>query len=437
MTADTRSKIDKLRALQAGMPTMASPTPRSNPHSKRTDFSTLSHLKQVSIARGTGSVLGFENPFFRRIERLDGIRAMIGGAWIQNFASYDYLSLNNDPRIAAAVADAVKDFGVSATASRLVGGDRPLHGELETRLARFLGTEDAIVTVSGHATNLAIIRTLMGPGDLVVADAFAHNSVFEGIRASGAAHATFAHNDLDQLSEKLDKTRDRYERVLIVAEGLYSMDGDVPDLAGLIALKERHEAWLMLDEAHALGVLGSEGRGSAEEAGIDVGKIDILMGTLSKALCSCGGYVAGCRDLVDALRYAAPGFVYSVGLSVPNAAAANAALHILEQEPERVAALRARSGQFRAAAQSAGLDTGGARGFAVAPVIIGDSLRAVWASNALLDRGVNALPIIAPAVPNKSARLRFFLNAHHPEEVVAKAVALTAEVVSEAAGQKF
>ncbi|MEO8530229.1 MAG: aminotransferase class I/II-fold pyridoxal phosphate-dependent enzyme, partial [Deltaproteobacteria bacterium] len=327
MSTPGNPAMDRLRALHKTMPRdVAAQAAPPKPAAKRTDFATLPHLKQVMVARGAGNLLGLADPFFRRVEAIDGVKVRINGTWVTNFAAYDYLSLNRDPRLLDAVTKAVAEFGVSSMASRLVGGERDLHLALETALARFVGTEDALVTVSGHATNQGIIRTLMGPGDIVLVDALAHNSVFEGIRSSGAAHYTFAHNDLDQLAGWLETSRDTYERVLIVVEGLYSMDGDLPDLAGLIALKERHEAWLMVDEAHALGVLGATGRGSAEQAGIDISKIDIIMGTLSKTLCSCGGYVAGTRQMVDNLRYAAPGFVYSVGLSIPNAAASLAAL---------------------------------------------------------------------------------------------------------------
>jgi len=430
--------MERLRALHGTLPETVGPVvAKPVAKARRNDFTTLPHLRQVTVARGASSILGLDNPFFRKIEAIDGVKVRINGAWVINFAAYDYLSLNRDPRLAAAVADAVGQFGISAMASRLVGGERDLHLALENALADFIGTEDALVTVSGHATNHGIIRTLMGPGDIVLVDALAHNSIFEGIRASGAAHYTFSHNNLEQLAAWFESSRDRYERVLVVAEGLYSMDGDLPDLAGLIALKDRYDAWLMLDEAHSIGVLGATGRGCAEESGVDVGKIDIVMGTLSKSLCSCGGFIAGSKPLIDTLRHAAPGFVYSVGLSIPNTAASLAALGILKAEPARVARLKDRSRYFHSTALAAGLNVGLSAGFAVAPVIVGDSLRAVWASNALLARGINTLPIIAPAVPDKSARLRFFLTADHQEDQIAFTLAQVAEVLKAAAEQRF
>jgi 8-amino-7-oxononanoate synthase len=215
--------------------------------------------------------------------------------------------------------------------------------------------------------------------------------------------------------------------VLIVVEGLYSMDGDIPDLPRLAALRERYGFWLMVDEAHSLGVLGATGRGIAEESGVDPGQVDIWMGTLSKTLSGCGGYVAGSAALIQYLKFTAPGFVYSVGMPPPIAGAAIASLSVLEREPERVARLRANGARFVRAARAAGLDTGVSAGLAVVPVMVGDSLRAVHLANRLLERGVNALPIIHPAVPERSARVRFFITSEHSDEQIDRAVAITAE----------
>jgi 7-keto-8-aminopelargonate synthetase-like enzyme len=313
-----------------------------------------------------------------------------------------------------------------------VGGNHALHGELETAIAQFIGTEAALSFVSGHATNQAVLRVLMGPQDLVAVDALAHNSVFEGIRVSGAAHVTFPHNDWQALDARLEAIRKDFKRILIVIEGLYSMDGDRPDLAAFVTLKRRHDAWLMLDEAHSFGVLGATGRGLCEETQTPVRDVDVIMGTLSKTLCSAGGFVAGSQVLIDLLRYQAPGFVYSVGLSIPNAAAALAALTALSDDPDRVGRLRAAGAAFLRKARSLGLDTGPATGSAIVPVIVGDSLRAVRVSARLLEAGFNVLPIIAPAVPERSARLRFFLNAgHHPAQIDA-VLEHTARLLAEA-----
>lgn len=415
-----------LRALHAQLPSDIPPSPADRPRTRPTRFRMHPDSQKIAIARSAATTLGLESPFFRRTEAVDGTRVRIDGRWIESFSSYDYLSLNGDPRLAAAICDAVSRYGVSARASRLVGGELELHRELEHELAAFLGMEDAVATVSGHATNIAIIRTLMGRGDAVLVDAMAHNSIYEGLRASAADHVTVPHGDLDWLEDWLSRHRHRFERVLIAVEGLYSMDGDVPDLPALVDIKERHGAWLMLDEAHSIGSLGTSGAGLAEEAGVDRERVDIVVGTLSKALCSCGGFVAGSADMVDILRHAAPGFVYSVGLSAPNAAAAMTALRLMQAEPERLSRLRSRGALFHDCASAAGLDCGLGQGFAIAPVIIGDSILATRVSNQLFMDGILAMPIIAPAVPDRQARLRFFLNAHHEDDAIRDAVSKVA-----------
>jgi 7-keto-8-aminopelargonate synthetase-like enzyme len=215
--------------------------------------------------------------------------------------------------------------------------------------------------------------------------------------------------------------------VLIVVEGLYSMDGDTPDLAALATLKDAHDSWLMVDEAHALGVLGSTGQGSHEHADVDPSRIDIWMGTLSKTLSGCGGYIAGSQPLIDLLRHFAPGFLYSVGMPATIAAAAIESLRILQAEPERVQALQQNSEYLARQAKAAGLSTGSCMGRAVIPVISGSSLVATRQSVELFRQGINVQPILYPAVPEKSARLRFFLSSEHtPEQIDQTLAALSA-----------
>lgn len=438
--APYRKVVESLRAAHGQARTLPDPKRLPAPGPKdpsATDFGTLPGYRAVVLAQTAAEMLGLPSPFFRVVDAVEGTRVSIAGHWIENFASYDYLSLNQSPQIADRVAQAVRAHGVSATASRLVGGNHAVHAELETALAGFIGTEAALAFVSGHATNQAVLRVLMGAQDLVAVDALAHNSVFEGIRVSGAKHITFPHNDWQALDRRMEEMREDHKRVLIVIEGLYSMDGDRPDLEAFIALKRRHDAWLMVDEAHSLGVLGPTGRGICEETGVSAGDIDVIMGTLSKTLCSAGGFIAGSRVLIDLLRFQAPGFVYSVGLSIPNTAAALAALTALNEDPGLVARLQSVCAHFRDKARALDLDTGSATGSAVMPVIIGDSLRAVWVSARLLESGFNVLPIIAPAVPERSARLRFFLNAGHEATQIDAALDRTAALVAEARSLTF
>jgi 8-amino-7-oxononanoate synthase len=324
--------------------------------------------------------------------------------------------------VAEAAKAAIERFGTSVSASRIVAGERPLHRELETALAKFYGVEAAVTFVSGHATNVSTIGTLMTPDDLVLYDDLSHNSVLVGTKLSRATAMAFRHNNLESLEQLLAEHRHLHKRALIVVEGLYSMDGDVADLPRLVKLKEKYGAWLMVDEAHSLGVLGKTGRGAAEHFGIDPKRVDIWMGTLSKTLAACGGYIAGGQELVDILRYQAPGLVYSVGLSPPLAAAATAALAVLKAEPERVARVQANGKLFLSLAKAAGLDTATSEGHSIVSVIVGDLINAGRLAERFLERGLNVLPIIYPAVPLKAARFRFFITSEHTPAQIRLAV---------------
>lgn len=395
------------------------------------DFGALEQVRQLKIQRAAAEVLKIENPFFRSHAGRAAAHTVIGNRDLINFSSYDYCGLNGDPRVTGAARIAMETFGTSVSASRVVSGERPFHRALERAIARFLGVEDAVAMVSGHATNVTTIGHLLGPKDLVLADAFIHNSITEGVRLAGATRLTFRHNDLDHLEELLSANRHKFGRALVAVEGLYSMDGDSPPLGRLVRLKNRYDAWLLVDEAHALGVVGATGRGLAERDGVDPNAVEIWMGTLSKTLSSCGGFIAGSSALVEYLKATAPGFVFSVGMPPSVAAAALEALAVLEAEPERVTALAANGTRFLAAANAAGLNTGTSAGLAVTPVIVGDSIVAAILSHRLAERGVNVQPIIFPAVPEKAARLRFFINSTHSAADIDTAVALTAECLAE------
>jgi len=377
------------------------------------DFSQLAAHKQLRMMAAAAEFVGVASPFFQVHEGCAGATSTIGGRSVVNFASYNYAGLNGHPEVTDAAKAAIDRYGTSAAASRLVAGERPVHRELETSLARFFGVEDSLVFVSGHATNVSVIGCLLGRDDLVICDEFSHNSIFEGAKLSGAARLVFPHNDLDRLDALLREHRGNHKQALIVVEGLYSMDGDCPDLARLVKIKQESDCWLMVDEAHSVGVLGKTGRGIAEEQAVDPTQVEIWMGTLSKSLASTGGYVAGSQALIDILRAGASGFVYSVGLPPALAAAAVAALKILDREPERLQRLRENASLFLRKAKQAGLETGEAMGGSVIPILIGDSLKAVMTSNKLLEQGFNALPIIFPAVAHKQARLRFFMTSEH------------------------
>lgn len=378
--------------------------------------------EKVLVPKVAADRLGLTNPFFKVHDGVAGATTRIDGREYINFSSYNYLGLSGHPAINKAAKNAIDHYGTSASASRLVAGERPIQRDLEQALSEHYEVQDCIVFVSGHATNVSTIGYLFGPKDLVIHDSLIHNSVLEGIKLAGSARRSFPHNDTAALDGILNELRGQFERVLIVVEGHYSMDGDLPDLPALIDIKKRHKAFLMVDEAHALGVLGKTGKGSHEHHGIAGQDVDIWMGTLSKTLAGCGGYIAGERALVEHLKYAAPGFVYSVGISPSLAAASLEALRILKNEPNRVIRLQERSRYFLEQARQAGIDTGLSQGLAIIPVLLGSSLKAARLSNLLFARGLNVQPIIYPAVEERAARLRFFLSSQHTEMQIVMAI---------------
>lgn len=429
--ADERAKL--MDSVRAGRRSARDKRPASasakaeTPKRKAFDFKSLPQIKQLQMQRAAADMMGIENPFFRPHDGLATGTTEISGKIHDNFASYNYLGLNGHPEINQAAKEAIDTFGTSVSASRIVAGERPLHGELEQALARVHGVESSIVMVSGHATNVTTIGHLMHKGDLILTDSLVHNSIAEGARLSGATRINFPHDDLNALEKLLAESRHKFDNVLIIVEGLYSMDGDFPDLKRLVALKQSYDAWLMVDEAHSIGVLGKTGHGIAEHFGIDPREVEMWMGTLSKTFSSCGGYIAGSKALCDYLKVSAPGFVFSVGLSPALTASAIASIQVMEREPERVGKLQENGQYFLKKAKEAGLDTGPSAGYSVVPVIVGDSVGAAILSNRLLERGVNALPIIFPAVPEKSARIRFFITSEHTKEQIDRAIDITVE----------
>lgn len=385
-------------------------------------FSTLSAHKSIKHHEKLGALLGIENPFFRSTEGPQGRKTLIDGKPCLNFAWCDYLGLSQHPDLVEAAKAAIDRYGTSVSASRMVSGDTPLHRELEQEIATTIGVEAALVFVSGHAANVSTIGTLMSADDLIVHDEFVHNSAVVGMRLSGAQTRTFRHNKLDQLEKILSEERGKYRNVLVVIEGLYSTEGDIPDLARVVEIKERFGAWLMVDDAHGCGVLGATGRGLAEHTGIPGDKVDIWMGTLSKAYASCGGYIAGNRELIETLRYSAPGFVFSVGLPPSMTASALAALRVIKREPERVGRLHKNGAIFLAEAKARGLDTGRAIGIGMLPIMVGATTRAAKAVTKLFECGINTSLIMYPGVPVNAARLRFFLGSETTEREIKMAL---------------
>ena len=365
---------------------------------------------------------GLENPYFSLHEGLTNDRTVIGGREMVSWATYNYLGMSGEPEVTAAAKAAIDRFGTSVSASRLVSGEKTIHQELEREIARFVGAEDAVTFVGGHATNETVIGHVVGPGDLVLHDALAHNSLLQGAVLSGARRRPFPHNDFDAAEKLLAQMRGQYRRVLIVIEGIYSMDGDFSELPKFISLAKRHRALLMVDEAHSIGVMGPRGRGIGEHFGVNPADVDLWMGTLSKALGSCGGYIAGSKTLVRWLKYTVPGFVYSVGLPPAAAGAAIGALRLLQRQPDRVAKLLANARLFLQLARDAGLDTGPSGGSAIVPIILGNSMNSLRLSRALFARGISVQPILYPAVEEKATRLRFFITSSHTPDQIRRTI---------------
>mgnify|MGYP001181013797 CR=1 FL=1 len=379
----------------------------------------------------TFKALATENPYFSAHEGVsDHITHIDGKAYI-NFSGYNYLGLSGHPEVSAGAKAAIDRYGTSVSASRIVSGEIPLHRELEQALAHIHGTEDAVALVSGYSTNVAVIGHLFGPTDLLLHDSLIHNSVLTGCQLSGARRLPFPHNDWEALDTLLEEHRSQHQRVLIIIEGVYSMDGDIPDLPHFIEVKRRHKCLLMVDEAHAAGVIGPRGFGSHDHFDIDSSDVDIWMGTLSKSFASCGGYICGSNALVSNLKYNAPGAVlFSVGISPANTGAALAAATIMIREPQRAERLRARAALFLERAKLRGLDTGPSAGTAVVPIILGNSIRCLQLSHTLARAGISVHPIMYPAVPEASSRLRFFITSHLTEAEVTYTVDTLAHAIA-------
>ncbi|MFJ8013679.1 aminotransferase class I/II-fold pyridoxal phosphate-dependent enzyme [Streptomyces sp. NPDC096339] len=402
------------------------PPPLPDEHTRIECFPEVTeHGRRVAALGG----LGLANPYFLVHEGGLTDTTVVDGRELLSFAGYNYLGMATHPRVNEAAKEAIERYGTSASASRLLSGTRPLHLELDAELADLLGCEDALSLANGHATNVTVIGHLVGPGDLVVHDSLAHDSVLQGCRLSGATRRPFPHNDAAALDAILTQVRDQYRRVLVVVEGVYSMDGDIADLPSIVEVKRRHGALLMIDEAHSIGTIGATGRGIGEHFGIDRRAVELWSGTLSKALASCGGYVAGSRAVVEYLRYTAPGFVFSAGMTPADAAASLTALRVLRAEPERVARLAENAALFVRLARAEGIDTGESRGTAIVPCIVGDSAKTLRLAEALFRQGVSVNPILYPAVPEEMARLRFFVTRDHTLDQIRRTVtALTREL---------
>lgn len=372
-------------------------------------FDKCSSWKDYKIAKATGLY-----PYFRPIEAsFGGTEVEIDGRRLVMAGSNNYLGLATDPRIKEAALGAVKKFGSTCSGSRLLNGTLSLHEELETRLAKFLGREAAVVVSTGFQTNLAAISALLGRHDLVFSDRANHASLLDGIRLSFGEEKRFRHNDLDHL-EKLLSSADPELGKLIVTDGVFSMEGDLCNLPKIVELAQKYHARVMVDDAHGMGVLGEKGRGTAEHFGLER-QTDLQMGTFSKSFASLGGVLAGSFEVINYVKHKARAIVFSASMTPAAVASALKALEIIEAEPERRARLLDIAERMHNGFRAMGFDTG-VSVTPVVPVLIGDQVKCFRFWKALFEAGVFANPVIPPAVEPGHALIRTSYMATHTDE---------------------
>lgn len=361
----------------------------------------------------------------------------VDGRELINFSSYNYLALAGDERVKAAAKKAIDDFGTSTGSGRSITGEVALHQQFECEISKVLGTEDAVLSVGGYSTNAFTIGYLCRPQDLILYDELIHNSALVGCKMTPSRRLSFPHNDYDALDRLLSEHRHQYERTFILTEGVYSMDGDIPNVPRLVEIKQRHNAFLMVDEAHSMGVIGPNGLGVTDYFPVAGSDIDILYGSLSKAFGTCGGYVAGATPLVAILKHYAPGvLLYGAAPTPANTAAGLAALQIMQAEPERAQRLQANAKYFINAAKLAGLNTYNSQDSGVVPIMMPDSEVALWLSIQLFDAGICAFPMLHPIVPRDKSRLRFFINANHTHQQMDFTIKCIVEYLAQAPKSK-
>jgi 8-amino-7-oxononanoate synthase len=375
----------------------------------------------------TGKLADLDRASLHRVlvetDRLDGIWVDRNGRRLLSFCCNDYLALSHHPAVKAAAVEATERYGVGSGASRLVTGNHPLFSELERRLARLKGTEAAVVFGSGYLANAGIIPALIGRDDLVLIDELAHSCLWAGARLSRATVLAFRHSDVAHVEALLTEHRSRHPRALIATDGVFSMDGDLAPLPDLSALAARHDAWLMTDDAHGIGVVGG-GRGSTFAHGVDV-DVPLQMGTLSKATGGYGGYLCASAAVVDLIHNRARTFVYSTGLPPATAAAAIAALDLIEREPAYAALPLAKARTFTRLLNLPEATS------PIVPLVVGE-VEAVLKASALLEaEGFLVIAIRPPTVPARTARLRFTFSAGHPDAEIQRLAAIVRQRILE------
>ncbi len=403
----------------------------SEPVSPISEFRETPEFKAFYARQQALMADGAENPYFVCHDSPLRDTSIMAGVEVLNFGSYNYVGMSGRKEVMEAAKAAIDQYGTSASGSRLLAGEKSLYQELEREIAEWKHAESALVLVGGHSTNVTVVGNFCGPKDLIVYDALAHNSIDQGCKLSRAMCKPFPHNDAKALESILRMQRHKFEKVLIIIEGAYSMDGDIADVPAFVALKKKFGCFLMVDEAHSACVIGKTGGGVDEYFGLNPSDIDIKMGTLSKGLGACGGYLAGPKEIIEYLRYNLPGFVFSVGISPPLAAATLTSIRLLRQDPSIMSRMRENIAAFMREAAARNLNTCLASETAIVPILVGRDEDAFHLSNVLREHGVFVPPAVYPAVPRGKARLRFCVISEHKPEQIAKALDLLVKLAAE------
>jgi len=368
-------------------------------------------------------------PYFRRVESAEDTEVVIEGKRVIMLGSNNYLGLTTHPKVKEAAIRAIERYGTSSCGSRFLNGTLDLHERLERKLADFMKKEAALVFSTGFQTNLGVISSLVGREDVVVIDKWDHASIVDGARLSLGEVKRFKHNDLSDLERILKECRG-YKGVLIVVDGVFSMEGDIVDLPGIVEMAKKYKARVMVDDAHAIGVLGENGRGTAEYFGLE-DEVDLVMGTFSKSFASLGGFIAGERSVIEYIKHHARALIFSASMPPSAIAAVEAALEVIQSEPERREKLWKNTKKMKRGLEELGYDTGLSK-TPVVPVIVGEDLVTFRFWRELLDEGVYTNPVISPAVPQGRAMLRTSLMATHTDEQLDRALSIFEKV-----GKKF
>ena len=395
---------------------------------------THGRMEQLAAARDADLL-----PYFRLIESEAGPEMEIEGSSKLMLGSNNYLGLTGDPRVKAAARDALERYGTGLTGSRFMNGTTPLHLELERELADWMHADDVIVFTTGHQANVGCLGTILDPGDTVICDSADHASILDGVKLSGAKLRPFRHNQMDKLERMLERAASDGGGVLVVVDGIFSMEGDVCDLPAIVELCEHHGARLMVDEAHAVGVLGERGAGTCELFGLE-DRVDLRMGTFSKSLASCGGFITGPTEVIDYLRVTSRPFIFTAAAVPAAVGAALGALRVIREEgPELARRLLDNAAYLRQGFRDLGLQVvepgrlsdGSEVVTPVIPVLVGEDWQAVHLWKALFDAGVYTNVAIHPAVPPSGSLLRTSLMATHERHHLDRALEIFERTIAD------